>query len=332
MRAFAILIGLIASLAGAYAGFVAIRAVGPEDRSNDFGFGDAALAPPGGGTLLQSKNFKLVVDALERELGPDGAVQNVNVEVVGANATARKGDRLISVRIDASGRSQSTDAGEATPAAAIPVAKIDPDAVDKVIRAARKETGEPVESLALQGGTREWTAHMVRGEPDAFIANLDGGGLRLSGEPNPVPQGAGRDSMFRAKNLQAVLDAARKEGDKVLDLSVWPERVSISLAAGGREVSLDYGYDAQLTSRDVRARSGGDATIKLSSIHPDAIARMARHPRVKGLQRVQYVLLNQAGVFASKPTLSMFLPQGSDPAYVVADLRGRGVTWPGRGQ
>src|SRR5829696_7248294 len=184
MRAFAILIGLLATLAGTYGGYLAQRAVGPDDRSNEFGFGDAAMAPPGGGNLLQSRNFTRVVEALERELGPGGAVQYMNVELLGATATARKGNRMVNVRIDASGRSQSAEGGDASPAALIPIAKIDPEAIDTLVAAARKESGEPVESLALQGNTREWTVNMLRGEPDTFVANLDGGGLRLSGEPN----------------------------------------------------------------------------------------------------------------------------------------------------
>ena len=50
---------------------------------------------------------------------------------------------------------------------------------------------------------------------------------------------------------------------------------------------------------------------------------MARHPRVKGLKNVMYVLLNPPDVFSDKPTLSMYLKEGSDPTYIVADLDGR---------
>ena len=256
MRALTVFFALLATVAGAYAGFAVMRAVGPGDRSNDFGYGAAAQAPPDGGTLLQSRNFARVVEALERELGADARIQNLDLELLEANATATVGDRLVRVEIDASGRSQQRDIGEATPTAGIAPSKLDADAIDKMTTAARKETGSPVNNLSLQGGTREWQVYMLRGEPDRLIANLDGGGLRLSGEPNPEPVGAGPDSMLRAKNLQRVLDAAANEGNRVIDLSIWPERVNVVLEKGGREVSLDYGYDAQLTNRDVRARSG----------------------------------------------------------------------------
>jgi hypothetical protein len=330
MRALAILVGLVVCVVAGYGAFTFARAVGPDDRSNEFGYGDSALAPPGGGNLLQSKNFALVVDALKRELGAEGGVDYLNVELTKASATGHKGGQQLSIQIDASGRSESNPVDSSSPSASVPVAKIDPAAVDKLVKAARKETGSPVESLTLSGN-REWRAEMLRGEPDSFIANLDGGGLHISGEPNPVPQGANEDSLFRHKNLEDVLEAASKEGNRVRDLSVWPERVSITLASGSREIVLNYGYDAQLTSRDVRAQTGaGYPPVGLEAINIRAIERMAAHKEVKGLENVQYVLLSPAGQFGEKPMLSMYLPEGFDPAYVVADLQGHGLTWPGR--
>jgi hypothetical protein len=333
MRALAIFVGLLATLGAGYVAYGAARAIGPDDRSNEFGFGDAALSPEGGGTLTQSKNFTRVVQALERELGADGTISYLRVELSEATATGRKGNQEFSIQVDASGRSRALPSG-ARPslAALIPVAKIDPAAVDKVVKAAREETGSPVESLTLSANGREWRADMLRGEPDSFIANFDGSGLRISGEPNPVPQGAAEDSMFRAKNLQAVLDAAAEEGaDELIELSIWPERVSIGFVEGRRAVSLQYSYDAILYSRDVSALTGApEEPVALSAIKPAAIARMARHRQVKGLENVMYVLLQQPDVFSDKPALLMYLPQGSDPPYITADLDGRRISWPGR--
>src|SRR3954447_22139470 len=112
MRAIAVLIGLIATLAGTYGGFLVMRAVGPDDRSGEYGFGDAALTSPGGGTLLQSKNFPLVIKALERELGQDGSLSYLNLELTEATGTGKRANgREVSVRIDASGRSEATENG-----------------------------------------------------------------------------------------------------------------------------------------------------------------------------------------------------------------------------
>ena len=69
MRFLALLVGLVAALGGSYAAFAAMRAVGPENRTDEFGFGDGATVSPGGGDLFESRNFALVVAALERELG-----------------------------------------------------------------------------------------------------------------------------------------------------------------------------------------------------------------------------------------------------------------------
>ena len=58
-----------------------------------------------------------------------------------------------------------------------------------------------------------------------------------------------------------MIAAARKAAPadaRVTDFDLRPDRVSFRLETGGRELSLDYGYDAQLTSRDLRARTGVD--------------------------------------------------------------------------
>ena len=123
------LVGLVAALGGSYAAFSAMRAVGPEDQSDDFGFGDAALISPGGGDLFESKNFALVVAALERELGADGKLSYLRVERTKATVTARVGDRSRHVEIDASGRSRSSDGEKADLGAVLPVSKLDAGAI-----------------------------------------------------------------------------------------------------------------------------------------------------------------------------------------------------------
>ncbi len=326
MRALAVLIGIAAAIAGSYVAFGAVRAVGPDNRINDFGYGEAATRPPNGGSLMESINFARVVTALERELGADGGLQSLTVELFVANAIAQSNGGLRYVQVDASGRSRSRDGDRADPAAQVPVARIDPAAIDRIVA----KTGPAIERLTLQG-TREWRIDMRSGEPDAYVANLDGTGVRLPGEPNPEPVGAGPDSLLRAKNLERVLAAARKEGTDVLSLDVRPDRVSIELDADGRTLALAYGYDAQLTSRDIRATAGVPVRpLDLDDIDPTAIERMARTSRravgSKGLADVQYALLS-----LDPRGWSLYLAQGSDPPYVMANLRGRRLTWPGRG-
>src|SRR4051795_10904493 len=133
MRALAILVGLVASVAAAFGAYSAIRAVGPPDRTGDFGYGDAALAPPGGGTLLQSRNFKAVIAAMHRELGDDGRLQSLDVEWTKANAVGVVGNQMRYVDIDAAGRSQSRSGNDAGLGARVPLAKLDPEAIDKLV-------------------------------------------------------------------------------------------------------------------------------------------------------------------------------------------------------
>ena len=187
MRFLALLVGLIAAFGGSYGAFAAMQAVGPENRTGEFGFGDAATASPGGGDLFESRNFALVVAALERELGADGRISYLRVERTEASATARVGDiqrtiadrRFRALALAAAATRRGSPPGcrcrgstrtRSTSSCARPRSR----------RARRSRR------LDLQSNTREWNVDMDGGEPDAFIANLDGGGLRLSGEPNPV--------------------------------------------------------------------------------------------------------------------------------------------------
>jgi hypothetical protein len=329
MRALAVFFGLIATLAGAYGGFWVMRELGPDDLTGQYGRGDAAAID---GNLMQSKNFALVIDALERELGADGRIQSLNVSLLEADATARVENRLVRVEIDAAGRSQQRDIGDAEPSGTFPVSKLDPKALDRITRAARKETGEPVEKLSLYGHDRQWQVSMLRGEPDTFVANLNGRGLRLSGEENPEPGGAQPDSLMRAKNLQKVLDAAAKEGNRLLDLTLWPERASVAVKKGGRAVTLNFGFDAELMGRDVSARNGAQTeSIALSRVDPRAVERMAKSKYVKGgLKNAMYAILRPQPIEGT-PQWLLYMPEGSDPPYVTANLKGRGISWPGRG-
>jgi hypothetical protein len=334
IRLFSVLLGVAAALAASLAAFALMQSVGPEDRTGEFGFGDAATRVPGGGSLMESRHFGLVVAALRRELGSDGAIESLELQPLEASASGRSGGVRKLVYIDASGRSRAIDGGELTPAAAVPVARLDAAAIDKLVAGARKQASAPVERITLAGGQREWTVRMTGGTPDTLIANLDGGGLRLQGEPNPEPVGASPDSMLRAANLKRVLDAAAKEGSRVTALDVRPDRVTLELEANGRTLALGYGYDAQLTSRDVRAKSGDDKAIPIRDLDPDAIERMARSAKravdSPGLADIQYVLLDAEGVITQRPELLMYRSTGAQPPYVVADLHGRGLTWPGR--
>jgi hypothetical protein len=322
MRALGVLVALVAALTGSLGAYAAIRAVGPDDRTGEYGFGDAATVPPGGGTLFESRNFAPVVAALVRALGPEAMLQSLSVRPDSATAVARAGERVRFVDVDAAARTRVRDGDLAEPAALVPLSRIDPTVVDGLVAGARRENRAPIDSLLVHG-TREWLVTMERGEPDRFVANLDGTGLRLMGEPNPEPVGAAPDSLLRAENLERVFEAARAEaaaGARITDLDIRPERVMLTLESGGRELDLDYGYDAVLTRRDVRARSGAEVgSVAFEDLDPELVERMARETG-KELGDIQYVLLNLS--FDAPPELLMYLPEGSDPPNVRTPLRG----------
>ena len=150
-----------------------------------------------------------VVAAVREALGPEALLQTFLVRPDSATAIARVGDRVVHVDIDAAARTRNRDSGLAEPARLVPLSRIDASVVDGIVRAAERETGAPVEDLSVQG-TWEWSVGMERGEPDRYVANLDGSGLRIPGEPNPEPVGAAPYSLLREENLGRVLEAARR--------------------------------------------------------------------------------------------------------------------------
>src|SRR5688572_6677953 len=151
MRAASILVVLLAALAGSFGAYEAIRAVGPADQTNVYGFGDEATVPPGGGTLFESRNLVPVVAAVRDTLGPEALLQTLIVRPDSATAIARVGDRVIHVDIDAAARTRTRDSGLAQPARLVPLSRIDASVVDGIIAAAERETGAPVEDLSVQG-------------------------------------------------------------------------------------------------------------------------------------------------------------------------------------
>jgi hypothetical protein len=338
MRFLALLVGLLAAFGGSYGAFAAVQAVGPEDATDNFGYGDAATVSPNGGDLLESANFALVIDGLKRELGPQGRVSYLRLERTEAQVTAYVDGLNRNIEFDASGRWRVTGDSKASLTARMLVSRFDVAAIDRIVEEARKQAGAPVENLTFSSNGREWNIDMADGgEPDSFIANLDGSGLRLSGEPNPVGIGAAPDSLLREQNLAQVIAAARKQAPadaRLTGFDIRPDRVSFELATGGRELSLDYAYDAQLTSRRLAARTGVDrGSIGWEQLDPSAPERMAR-TATKLLQRdladVNYVLLSMPTFEGEQPGLSMYFREGAEPPYAVADLRGRRFSWPGR--
>ena len=90
------------------------------------------------------------------------------------------------------------------------MSKFDPPAIDEIVPRRERQTRLAIRASTFQGNARVERWKWSDGEPDRFIANLDGGGLRLPGEPNPVGIGAAPDSLLRAENLAKVIAAARK--------------------------------------------------------------------------------------------------------------------------
>jgi hypothetical protein len=106
----------------------------------------------------------------------------------------------------------------------------------------------------------------------------------------------------------------------------------VAVEKGGRAVGLQFGFDAELTGRDVSALNGAQTeSIPLSRVDARAIERMAKSKYAKGgLKNAMYAILRPQPIEGT-PQWLLYLPEGSNPPYLTANLKGRGISWPGRG-
>ena len=341
MRFLALLVGLVAALGGSYGAFAAMRAVGPGQPH-----GRVRLRRRGDGLARRRRPVRVRATSrrwsrrCERELGPEALISYLSVKRTEATATARSATRAPHPdrRLRAARGRAATDKAE--PARLDAGLQLDPAAIDASSREAQKRDGRAGRGPELPGQHARVERRHGGGEPDAFVANLDGGGLRLPGEPNPVRVGAAPDSLLRAENLAKVIAAARKAapaGARVTDFDIRPGRVSLRARDAAGACSRSTTATApQLTSRDLAAktRRGHRLDRAGSSIDPEAVERMARAANKALRQKladVQYVLLDLVPR-DEQAVAAHVLPRRARSA-----LRRRGpplradFTWPGRG-
>ena len=246
-----------------------------------------------------------------------------------ANAIAQRDGGLRYVDVDASGRSRARDGDRADPAGA---ASRSPGSTRPRSTASPAKTGPAIERLTLQGGTREWNVDMRSASRTRTSPTSTAAACGCPASRTPSRSAPGRTRCCARRTSSASWPRRARRARRCVSLDVRPDRVSLELDADGRTLALDYGYDAQLTSRDIRATTGVPVKpVDLDTIDPrgDRADGPHRPPRrrSKGLADVQYVLLSldprgllavpRAGV-ATRPTWS-------------PNLRGRRLTWPGRG-
>lgn len=341
MRAIAALLGLAAILAGAYGGYWLQRELGPKaPTASAFALpgggtrSEPATAVPGGGTLFEARNARRVLSGLQKAIGDDARVDYFDLRANQASAsTPPAGGKRLLLQVDAAGavsRTEIDDDAQRRPS--IGLNRIRAAAIAKIAAAADNQSDGTLESLSFSPASREWSVRMVDGEPDSFVANLDGSGVRLPGEPDTSPIGASSDSLLRARNIRRVLAAAKRDAGataRVTRMDWRALRVSIDFVKGGRALSLEYDVEAQLTRRDIGVKTPGK-TIRLSQIRPNAVERMAasakRRSRKLGLAKVDYVLLHPDGFFSGAPSWTIYFKGGT---YFFADLRGNNLRKPG---
>ena len=331
VRALAALVGIVAAFAGSYLAFGFIQSVGPDDRSDEFGYGEAATRPPG---------RRLADRVRQLRAGRDGARARARRRRRAAVTERRavRGQRDRPARRRSCATSKSTPPAARAPAtAATPTrprwsrspASTRPRSTASWPRPARRSSASRSRATPASGTSTCAAASRTRTSPTSTAAAC---GSRASRTPSPV--GAGPDSLLRAKNLERVAGRGAQGGHgRARRSTSGPTASRSSSTSGGRTLALDYGYDAQLTvarhPRDHRragdtGRSRRRSTRRRSSgwrAHPPR--RRFQGPRGRPVRAAPATI--RAGWSCSTS------PQGSDPPYVVANLRGRGLTWPGRG-
>ena len=282
MRALAVLVGLIATVAGALRRLhVIARASAPRTAP-----ASSATATPHPARRRHPAAVQELrrssMEALERELGADGGVQLAQRRADRGERHRRvEGRPMVCVQIDASGRSQSTrTTATATPSRAIPVGQASTrrrstrSSRPRARRPARRSRACRSTAATASGGSRCCAASPTRSSPTSTAAACASRASRTPSRSARSP-----DSLLRAEEPPEGARRGRaRRATSVLDIDVWPERVvGHARERASRDVSLSYGYDAQLTGRDMPRPAARPAeSVALESIDPKAIERMAK--------------------------------------------------------
>ena len=133
MRALTVFFALLATLAGAYAGFYVMRELGPDDLSGQFGSRRRGRPrrgrhPPAVGELRPREGG---ARARARRRRPD---QQLSVEPLQASPPARSTAAWSASRWTRPGVPRKRTVGEGTESGTMPVAKLDPKAIDRITR------------------------------------------------------------------------------------------------------------------------------------------------------------------------------------------------------
>ena len=235
------------------------------------------------------------------ELGPEARLMSLDVKWTEANAIAVQGDHSVYVDIDASGRSQSRINDDAASLAARDAAQPHrrrrdrpPGRERRRSRTARRSRRSSSRAPARASGTID----MVRGEPDRLIANLDGSGVRLSGEPNPEPVGAApglaaAQGQPREGARRGQEGRAGRDEDRRLRHPPRPRVVHVGPGQPPARARLRLRRAAR-PSRDISAKTGApeQGSVTFDQIDTKALDRMAaleagQGPRQRAVRAAQ---------------------------------------------
>ena len=323
MRFLGLLIGIAAALGGSLGGFEVMRNIGPENRAGDF---SAGARVPGGGNLHESAGFARVVAALK---SAGGRLIYLDVDQQSANGQVLRDGQRVNLQIDGVGRIDETGSSPAAGVASMPLSRIDARAIPRMVGAARREAGNAavkIESLYLDGGSREWRIDLEGGDVRTLVARLDGRGVRLQGEEDPSGAGSAPDSLLRTDGMRAVVAGIKREAPKAsrLDgLTVYPSYAVTSVPSSAtRTLQLTIGFEGELRSRSLSPRSAAPTeSISLSNVRPDIVNRMLRLGRrhFKGIKLTDVMYLT-SGTNGEQVTWNLYL-RGS--RYFQTDLGGR---------
>ncbi|WP_320669709.1 hypothetical protein [Patulibacter defluvii] len=213
--------------------------------------------------------------------------------------------------------------------------------VNYVVLSGGREEGDPPEwSVYLEGTPSNESFWRGDAHGQHVLRPGDGTPAPPEGQDGPGvrPFGLNETSLIRARNLRRALAAVRPllgSGARVTDVSVWPERVSVTSRRRWveRRFTVDAAFGVERNgSSETNPRGGIDLGSVDVAAPERALDRLARRTRSDISGRINYLILDPPdGSFPGERTVWRIYLQGGNPAtrYWSATRDGRRIGRPG---
>ncbi len=229
-RIFPILVPLVAAAAAAYGSYQLVSEVAPDiDEVKSTSDVPAQLRIVEGDakdSLLRKQNLQRVLDAIRKEYGAEAQLSNFRLAPSNVNVNVRKrdGSGAEIVIYNTKGKVDSKTNFPATSSRTFGVTKIKAGVPERIMGAVKEKSGNGISKVDYMvaheniiDGKVEWSVFLKDAEPNHYIANRDGSGVRVPGEvttqaPGVPSSGQPQTRVFTGEDARKINECIQNAG------------------------------------------------------------------------------------------------------------------------